>query len=185
VSDPLGGLAAPRPDVTCADPGSRVDDSRQSTGPDRIARSEWTANADGFDDPNLSAEAAGFDDPGWATEAARAVDAEGVGNDGWASDFWGGVWPLGDPAASTVPALLSVEPDRPVDLRLDLASVAPGPALARELASVRPSEVSAAGLVDLIVGCEGPPASHWLRRQDAVGQSRLPAYSVKSASRFA
>jgi len=45
------------------------------------------------------------------------------------------------------------EPDRPVERR-DLAAVAPGPVLADELASRCPSEVSAADLVDVIVGCE-------------------------------
>jgi Domain of unknown function (DUF222) len=171
VGDPLGGLADPTPDLPCAVPGSRVDDGHQSADPNRIARSEETADADWitrsecadadrFDDPPSTADADRFDDPAWAAEVdvfadpGWAADVEDVGSDGWAADFWGSPWPLGGSVASAVPPLYAVEPDRPVDLRGDLATVPPGPALAHELASVRPAEVSAAGLVDLIVGCD-------------------------------
>jgi Domain of unknown function (DUF222) len=88
----------------------------------------------------------------------------------------GGVWPLGGPVASAAPALLSVEPDRPVEGR-DLAAVAAGPALARELAGLCPSEVSNPGLVDVIVGCER--LARWAEAVQAAAVaelSRRPIY---------
>jgi hypothetical protein len=124
VGDAVRGMVVPMPD------GSSAADAGPPVDADRTAvEADWAAG------------------DGWA------VHAECVGGDGWAADWWGDVWPLGGPVASAVPAPLSAEPDRPVDRR-DLAAVAPGPVLARELASRCPSEVSAAGLVDVIVGCE-------------------------------
>ena len=125
MGDAVRGVVVPVPDGTWADAESPVDGHPT----DQTADGEW--NTDG----------GGLDNPGWITEA------------GWAADWWGDVWPLGGPVASAVLPVLSAEPDRPVERR-DLASLPPGPALAHELAEVCPSEVSAADLVDVIVGCE-------------------------------
>jgi Domain of unknown function (DUF222) len=86
------------------------------------------------------------------------------------------VWPLGAPVASAAPALLSVEPDRPVEVR-DLAAVAAGPALAHELAGLCPSQVSNPDLVDVIVGCER--LARWAEAVQAAAVaelSRRPIY---------
>jgi Domain of unknown function (DUF222) len=121
----------------------------------------WTPDADGFDDPGCATDA------DWADETADA---------GWAADWWGAAWPLGGPVASAVPALLSVEPDRPVESR-DLAAVAASPALADELASLCPSQVSNPDLVDVIVGCER--LARWAEAVQAAAVaelSRRPIY---------
>jgi hypothetical protein len=93
---------------------------------------------------------------GW-TAADDLAGAGGVddawGDAGWAEDAWGGRWPLGGSAAAVPLVAFSVEPDRPADVG-DLASMPPGPGLARALAGLVATEVPDAGLVDVIVGCE-------------------------------
>lgn len=92
-------------------------------------------------------------DNGDQVDHADCSDADERSDAGWGCDWWGGVWPLGGRVAAAEPPVHSAEPDRPVELR-DLASLPPGPALARDLAAQRPSQVSTVNLVDLIAGCE-------------------------------
>ena len=133
----------------------------------------WPADADRPGDADWAGESAWPAEGGRAAEGGWAVDAEHLGSDGWAVDWWGDAWPLGAPVASPV---LSAEPDRPVEVR-DLATVAAGPALADELAGLCPSEVSNPDLVDVIVGCER--LARWAEAVQAAAVaelSRRPIY---------
>jgi Domain of unknown function (DUF222) len=135
----------------------------------------WPADADRPGDADWAGESAWPAEGSRAAEGGRAVDAEHVGSDGWAVDWWGDVWPLGARVASASP-VLSAEPDRPVEVR-DLAAVAAGPALADELAGLCPSEVSNPDLVDVIVGCER--LARWAEAVQAAAVaelSRRPIY---------
>jgi hypothetical protein len=165
----------PRLDPLAADGDQTGEADRVAVDADGPTDADPAVDTGGCDDPGLTAEAGlpadadwfagdgGCDDPGWSTDAGGldgpglAIDGDGVDESaeaGWASDVWGAVWPLGGRVRSEVPAPYATEPDRPAEVRGDLTALPPGPALASALAARCPSEVSTAGLVDVIVGCE-------------------------------
>jgi hypothetical protein len=169
----VGDVPVPAPQDIGTDATSPVDDN-QFDNACKMSESGWALGANWAADEGADPEAADTED-GWTV-------GDHAGDDGWASDWWGDSWPLGDPAASTVPALLSIEPDRPVDLRDGLASVLPGPALAEKLAALRPADLSASDLVDLLVGWER--LARWAQAHQAAAVaelSRRPVYHPDQA----
>jgi hypothetical protein len=193
VGDAVGGVAVPMPDgSSAADAGPPVDadrlahchligDADWTTGGDGTPDVDRTADGGWASDGDMAADPAQTGGGGWTADAdPMAVEADWAAGDGWAADWWGDVWPLGGRVASAVLPVLSAEPDRPVESR-DLASLPPGPALAHELALQRPSEVSAADLVDVIVGCER--LARWADAVQAAAVAELPPPAPRSRRR--